>query len=308
MFVIYFNILIVIYLIVYFFFKFFNILGCSNKKLQNKFFLFFNNYLIYLKKNNLETKKKSTFNFKHLYTQYIIIHNKNLDITIQNFLLITFIIKKNINQFILYIIASKMFSCSNSLHNANYLQKKILTIHTNKSKQHNNFNSSNFIYIYTFIYNSANMATDLLLNNINITFLRIKYWSSHFIKYINYKNLNEYSILYLRKSKNFNKGRYSRNRQYYRTGVYWCLYINIILIIGLYFWFYRLTMNFSYLWWLLFLFIISAIVPKTIKYKLYLPKLLFTVLLNNLLWCTNILVNLIKKFVFIPLKMTVKIN
>lgn len=30
-------------------------------------------------------------------------------------------------------------------------------------------------------------------------------------------------MLYLRAARHFNKGRYSRNRQLYRTGVYWCI-------------------------------------------------------------------------------------
>jgi hypothetical protein len=46
------------------------------------------------------------------------------------------------------------------------------------------------------------------------------------------KNILEKNLtcLYLRKTKFFNKGRYSRNRQIYRTGVYLCFYINIIAI------------------------------------------------------------------------------
>lgn len=63
----------------------------------------------------------------------------------------------------------------------------------------------------------------------------IKYTPSNFSKYILDFNLNSYNILYLRKNKIFNKGRYSRNRQYYRTGVYLCLYINIIAVFGIYF-------------------------------------------------------------------------
>jgi len=58
---------------------------------------------------------------------------------------------------------------------------------------------------------------------------------------------NEYSNLVLRKTKSFNKSRYSRNRQYYRTGVYWCLWLNIILVFALYYVFYRYTFKFSYI-------------------------------------------------------------
>lgn len=54
------------------------------------------------------------------------------------------------------------------------------------------------------------------------------------------------TIFFLRKQKCFNKGRYSRNRQLYRTGVYWCLYLNIAALLGLNFLFYKFTINFSY--------------------------------------------------------------
>ena len=46
----------------------------------------------------------------------------------------------------------------------------------------------------------------------------IKYSSSSIAKFIN--NNTNYSVYFLRKNKSFNKGRYSRNRQNYRTGVY----------------------------------------------------------------------------------------
>lgn len=55
----------------------------------------------------------------------------------------------------------------------------------------------------------------------------------------------------LRKTKSFNKSRYSRNRQYYRTGVFLCLWANIILVIGSYYLFFRLTFKFSYIFILL---------------------------------------------------------
>jgi hypothetical protein len=42
-------------------------------------------------------------------------------------------------------------------------------------------------------------------------------------KNIDLSNLTDYKLQFLRKNKIFNKSRYSRNRQLYRTGVYWCL-------------------------------------------------------------------------------------
>lgn len=72
-------------------------------------------------------------------------------------------------------------------------------------------------------------------------------------------NLSMINISFLRKFRVFNKGRYSRNRQFYRTGVYWCLYINIIAVIGIYFWFYKITINYNYMWIILYFFFASII-------------------------------------------------
>lgn len=59
------------------------------------------------------------------------------------------------------------------------------------------------------------------------------------------KNIKKTNFI-LRKTKSFNKSRYSRNRQYYRTGVFLCLWANIIFIVGAYYLFFRLTLKFSY--------------------------------------------------------------
>lgn len=73
------------------------------------------------------------------------------------------------------------------------------------------------------------------------------------------KNLSLNNILtnVLRVSKIFNKGRYSRNRQTYRTGVYWCLYFNLLFILTAYYYFYKFTFNFGYLWYLSFFMLIT---------------------------------------------------
>jgi hypothetical protein len=88
----------------------------------------------------------------------------------------------------------------------------------------------------------------------------------------------------LRKGKVFNKGRYSRNRQYYRTGVYWSIYVNIIAVVAIYFWFYRFTMNFGYMWWMLYIFMISFFVPKIIKYRFYNIITLVKSFISDILW------------------------
>ena len=75
----------------------------------------------------------------------------------------------------------------------------------------------------------------------------------------NFWSLNDYSSQFLRKTKSFNKSRYSRNRQYYRTGVYWCLWVNIIAVVSLYYLFYRFTFRFSYVPYIYLIFISSCI-------------------------------------------------
>lgn len=92
------------------------------------------------------------------------------------------------------------------------------------------------------------------------------YYSNNFIK-ICYKT--KHTVLFLRKQKCFNKGRYSRNRQLYRTGVYWCLYINIIALVGLNYLFYKFTINFMLYWWFFFITLNFFIIPQFIKNNLY---------------------------------------
>ena len=72
-------------------------------------------------------------------------------------------------------------------------------------------------------------------------------------------SLNVYSKQFLRKTKSFNKSRFSRNRQYYRTGVYWCLWLNIIAVFSLYYLFYRFTFRFSYVPYIYLFFILFSI-------------------------------------------------
>ncbi len=85
---------------------------------------------------------------------------------------------------------------------------------------------------------------------------------------------NSINLLFLRKNKIFNKGRYSRNRQLYRTGVYWCIWLSVFLGYCLYFSFYRFTFNFGYQWWLVFSFLFLFINQKMFKYNFYNLKII----------------------------------
>jgi len=86
--------------------------------------------------------------------------------------------------------------------------------------------------------------------------------------------VNNVEFQFLRKNKVFNKGRYSRCRQNYRTGVYLCMYLSVVCIFGLFFWFYKFSFNFSYLWWVFIGFVGSFFLPKIIKFRLYEPTTL----------------------------------
>jgi hypothetical protein len=90
--------------------------------------------------------------------------------------------------------------------------------------------------VYSHIFNKFYKFTHIIYDN-------IIYYSNNFIKIC---NKTKHNILFIRKQKCFNKGRYSRNRQLYRTGVYWCLYINIIALVGLNYLFYKFTINFMF--------------------------------------------------------------
>lgn len=136
----------------------------------------------------------------------------------------------------------------------------------------------------------------------------IRYSPTSVVKYLHNNYTNTLDILYLRKNKVFNKGRYSRNRQFYRTGVYWCLYINIIAIIGLYFWFYRFVMNFGYLWWLLFLSLASFVIAKTFNYKLYTPIRLINSISQDLIFFSLLIKNLISNLSILLWTLLKKLN
>ena len=64
-------------------------------------------------------------------------------------------------------------------------------------------------------------------------------------------------FFFLRNSLLFNKSRYSRNRQTYRTGVLWCIWLTVLTVLGLYFYFYVFLIKFTFAWVFFFFFILS---------------------------------------------------
>lgn len=123
---------------------------------------------------------------------------------------------------------------------------------------------------YVIVKINSNKLIDITIVKISsCLILSPKYIISSINKHITLKNSKYFELQFCRKNKIYNKGRYSRCRQNYRTGVYMCIYLSIISIFGLYFWFYRFLFNFSYLWWLFITLLGSFLLPKIFKYNIY---------------------------------------
>jgi len=122
-----------------------------------------------------------------------------------------------------------------------------------------------------------------------------KYSSSSISKIISLENSKNFEFQFLRKNKVYNKGRYSRCRQNYRTGVYMCMYLSVVSIFGLYYWFYKFSFNFTYLWWLFIGFLGSFFLPKIIKYRLYEPTTLLSKFFDFFRWLLLIVKSLFFK-------------
>lgn len=140
--------------------------------------------------------------------------------------------------------------------------------------------------LYNFKFKKINLP--IFINN-----FKIRYSDSSLNKYISLKNLNGFNFFFLRKNRIFNKSRYSRNRQLYRTGVYWCLWLNIIIVYGLFFLFYRFTFNFGYIWFGLYLFFGSFLISKVIKYNFTNIFVIFKEIILLLKWFGFLINNLL---------------
>lgn len=238
-----------------------------------------------LSNQNLNT----SLNFKNLYNEYKFFNKENASVNLCQNILINYNNSKILNgycyfgNFYLNALQKNINLGLNSKLNLNYLnnQFKLSSLNIKFNKYKTNYAQLIKTSISNITINLV-IANESVLNNVKKWV--IKYSPSNFMKYINLSNFQNYTILFLRKNKVFNKGRYSRNRQYYRTGVYWCLYINIVAVIGIHFWFYKLTMNFGYLWWMLYAFIVSFILPKVLKYRLYNVCTLSNNLISNFVW------------------------
>lgn len=210
------------------------------------------------------------------------------------------------NSKILYKLAPyNLEKLENTEEDLNFIKFiKLKLMYTKKIfKKYNLFykkNIFNFVNVYNTKINFYNIYVNKILFKKNWLFLLkknfiIRYSETSLSKFIKLDNVKNYLIFYIRKNKIFNKGRYSRNRQLYRTGVYWCLWLNIILVYGLYFLFYRFTFNFGYFWWGLLILFYSTIFSKVVKYNFYNIFYLKDEFINFFKWAGIFLKN-IKRF------------
>jgi len=150
---------------------------------------------------------------------------------------------------------SDFFSCENSYFLDSFIFYKKFYRFCNNFSKYLYFNKKNLLGKFFFFkknykilidlkkktYKISNKPTVVFEKNTGLVTIKPNLISKD-IPDKNYFN----SFFFLRKTKIFNKGRYSRNRQLYKTGVYLCLYINIIVVYAVYFLYYRFIFNFGY--------------------------------------------------------------
>lgn len=204
------------------------------------------------------------------------------------------------------------------LKKVNYLKKVYNTYKTNYAEFSNWMISDDLLvdkkknltfYKNIFLFRVKNVFFKKFNNTIkNELTGSIKFSDSSMNKYISYRNLKKFNFFFLRKNRIFNKSRYSRNRQLYRTGFYWCLWLNIIIVYGLFFLFYRFTFNFGYLWWGLMFLFYSFIFSKVCKYNFYNVNVLINEfrLLRN--WFGLIFIEITSQFVPFVKLIVIKLN
>ena len=132
----------------------------------------------------------------------------------------------------------------NKSNNVNHFFVNIGGIRCNTSYKNINIENKNILQKYV-------EGGVLIAKNINNFFLntikggsiklsfkvgsKIKLQNSSIIKKLSPNNIEKLETMFLRKNRVYNKGRYSRCRQNYRTGVYLCMYLSVISIFGLYY-------------------------------------------------------------------------
>jgi hypothetical protein len=247
-----------------------------------KFLGFFNlNFLVnFYKECKTNNKKNFEFSYKQLYILFVIF-KRVYNLTFFEFilfyyfyLLLMFNRSKSYEHFFtLFILFKKTFF----LKKLTFLRlgSNFLNFNLNFFKYKNNFFQKNFKFI---------KPLNLKQKKINFFFLGSKFKQPTLYKFTDFSKINKFKFFFLRKNKVYNKGRYSRNRQNYRTGVYLCFYVSVISIFGLYFMFFNFSFNFTYMWFLFFIFFSSFFFNKIVKYRLYNIKVVFSKFIDFFRW------------------------
>lgn len=113
-----------------------------------------------------------------------------------------------------------------------------------------------FLCSYKF---SMNFFKNILIKK--VTFLN-KYNLNKLQSKLNLWYLNNIEIFFLRKNKSFIKSKYSRTRQWSKVIVYFGLWYGVWSVLILLFFCYRYMFVFSYLWWGVFLVILSITIKN----------------------------------------------
>jgi hypothetical protein len=172
-------------------------------------------------------KIHSYINQSHIYK--ILGFNEQSNI---NFKLILNILLNNLKQQNNYLNALVMFLVyRNSISSKKIIITQIIKnnkieklnnnfIHINYSKLNDilEFKNNNIYLKISSKLNNVIINSDFKFNLINV--FKISFSASSIVKYLSDSSINKSVILFLRKNKIFNKSRYSRNRQTYRTGAY----------------------------------------------------------------------------------------
>ena len=202
---------------------------------QQIFFYFFKNNSDFNNTNYVDKKLNHILNFKDMYKlNYLLpmsFEQNSLFFTIYKnnfffFKIIFFFIlgKLSLNNNLVSIEIKNNLMFNSNFKSKNNIYKVFLNTDNLKilNKKLNIFNDvlKQTMSLKTY-FNNLNIIGKKKNINLNLdTNYQIKYSVSDFFKNLNGLTLNYINLLFLRKNKVFNKGRYSRNRQYYRTGVY----------------------------------------------------------------------------------------
>ena len=234
---------------------------------------------------------------KNLYILYTFFKKKNT----QQFLTVNKIIKSKTSFDIIGLFLFVFYFNKTKNINRLNLSNKQLHFFLNKKKDFivNQFNYLKILLKYSKLGIINNYKKYLFLQNRTVV-VNVNNNSSFLPKNTTssiYKNIGIFDFVsaefqFLRKNKVYNKGRYSRCRQNYRTGVYLCMYLSIASIFGLYYWFFKFSFNFSYLWWFFIGFFGSFLFPKIVKYRLYEPSTLLSTFYGFFTWVSLLLKSL----------------